>query len=330
MLSPARRIPRPLRAARNAAERLYDTATGVEELRQRLALVSEQLGVTTGRLDALEAKADHDRQAVLGAFDLDRAQGQAQHAETLALLQLLRDDEPANRQRLWRLRETDDYVRAFEEPEPLVSCCIATYTNTEMLLERALPSLLRQTYEHIEVVIVGDAASPEVGQAVERVGDPRVRYANMTLRGPYPESPDVRWLVAGGPPSNEAMRLARGRWIAGMDDDDEATPDRVEVLLRAARRRELEFCYGQIETRGPDTADRELCVFPPALQKVGLQCSLMHADLKFICAELGDALLGLPGDWSRIRRMMRIGVRMGMIDDVVLNYYPSFLWGRRA
>ena len=329
MLPSPRRIPRPVRAARNAAQRLYDTALGVEQITGRLAVVSRQLETATARLDVLEAESRNDRQAVLDVLERDQADYRERQAHTLAVLQLLSDDEPANRQRLWRLRESAEYARAFEEPEPLVSFCIATYTNTKVLLERALPSLLCQTYERIEVVVVGDAASPEVERAVKSIGDPRVRYANMTFRGPYPDDSEQRWYVAGGPPVNEAMRLARGRWIAPMDDDDESAPGRAEVLLRAARERELEFAYGQLEVRAPDTTMQNICVFPPELGKIGLQCSLMHGGLRFICPELGDALFGLPGDWSRIRRMMRIGVRMGMIDDVVVHYYPNRLWGRQ-
>jgi hypothetical protein len=318
-LRSARRIPRPVRAARNAAQRLYDTASGIEQLKANVAPFSEELVALRTRIEAMENQSRVDRQNMLDAAG-------ARHDEVLAILRTLRDDEPANRQRLWRLRETQDYARAFEEPEPLVSICMATYTNTEALLERALPSALAQTYERIEVVIVGDAASPEVARLVNSVGDPRVRYSNLTVRGPYPEGTEPLWHVAGGPPSNEAMRLAQGRWIASMDDDDESTPDRVELLLRAARERDLEFCYGQMEYRRPDGSVEPLCVFPPTFTKIGLQGSLMHTDMRFICSELSDALFRVPGDWSRIDRMMRIGVRMGMIDDVVLHYYPSYLW----
>jgi len=316
-LPPAKRIPRPVRAARNAAQRLYDTFVGVQELNASVETLVSELAVLAAKLEALSDRTRADRQTI-----------DANHAEALEILRLIHDDEPANRQRLWRIRETPEYARAFEEPEPLVSVCIATYTNTEMLLERALPSVLRQTYQRIEVVVVGDAAAPEVERAVKGVGDPRVRYANMTVRGPYPESQDRLWYVAGGPPSNEAMRLAKGRWIASMDDDDESTPDRVELLLGAARERNLEFCYGRIARHDPDGATMLLCEFPPGYAKVGLQASIMHTDMRFICAELGDALFRVVGDWSRVRRMLRIGVRMGMIDDVVLHYYPGLLWRR--
>lgn len=290
----------------------------MEQLKADLASLSDQVAELGAQIDALGEGARGDHNAVLARLEHD-------HADTRALLHVLRDDEPANRQRLWRIRETAEYALAFEEPEPLVSVCIATYTNTEMLLERALPSVLGQSYERIEVVIVGDGAAPEVEAAVKTVRDPRVRYANMTMRGPYPEAREQLWRVAGGPPSNEALRLARGRWIASMDDDDESAPDRVEVLLRGAREHGLEFCYGLIERCAPD-ATTLLGQFPPAFANVGLQASLMHTDLRYICAELSDAEFGETGDWSRIRRMMRLGVRMGMIDQVVLRYYPASLW----
>ena len=112
-------------------------------------------------------------------------------------------------------------------------------------MERALPSMLAQTYERIEIVIVGDAAAPEIERAVKSVGDPRVRFVNQTYRGPYDEAGERLWYVAGGPPSNEALRVARGRWIASMDDDDVCRPERVEMLLKAVREHELEFGYGR-------------------------------------------------------------------------------------
>ena len=313
-MSTHERFPRPIRAARNAARRLHDTLVGVQALQEdvaRLTAAVEQLA------------SDQHAQHILDVIHRD-------HARTVELLGLLRDDEPGNRQRLWRLRDTPEYALAFEETEPLVSFAMATYSNIEGLMERSIPSVLAQTYERIELVIVGDGAAPELERAVRSVRDPRVRFFNLTLRGPYPQEPERLWRVAGAPPSNEAMRLARGRWIAGMDDDDHCRPDRAELLLHAARENALEFCYGQILMHLPDAPDRLIGAFPPAQHEIGLQASLMHTGLRFICAELSDADFNVTGDWSRIRRMLRIGVRMGAIDDVVLDYYPGSVWRERA
>jgi Glycosyl transferase family 2 len=327
---PPQRIPRPLRAARNAAYRIAATLTGVEALRAELGELSARvadLGALTGELGGhverlgqeAAGRAEHDRKQLLDTLEHNRL-------EAIEILELLRDDEPETRRRLWAMRDTRAYMQAYDEAEPLVTVTVPTYTKTKHLIERALPSILAQTYERLEVIVVGDCAGPDVERAVQRIGDKRIRYVNLTHRGPYPEDPELRWMVAGGPAANEALRLATGRWIAEMNDDDACLPNRVELLLGAARERRLEFCYGQLRAQIPDGTTRLLCEFPPRVGKVSLTCSIAHAEMRFIASELGDALFGRYGDWARVRRMMRVGVRMGMIDDVVLDYYPSKLW----
>ena len=60
---------------------------------------------------------------------------------------------------LWRLREklialrgSETYAAAFEDPQPLISVPIATYNAAELLVERAIPSVLAQTYDRWEIV----------------------------------------------------------------------------------------------------------------------------------------------------------------------------------
>lgn len=102
---------------------------------------------------------------------------------------------------------------------------ITTYSNAEGLAARSLPSVLAQTHENLEVIVVGDAATPDVEAAVRSFDDPHVRLVNLTVRGPYPDDPLGLWLVAGTAPANEGLRLARGDWIAMNCDDDIFTPD---------------------------------------------------------------------------------------------------------
>src|SRR4051812_48309772 len=57
---------------------------------------------------------------------------------------------------------------------------------------------------------------------------------------------------------------------------------------------------------------------------MGLQGSVFHGSLRFLRHEPTDALFGVPSDWSLARRMLRIGVRVGYLDQVVCDYYPSY------
>lgn len=257
----------------------------------------------------------------------------AQHGEAVRLGEILRsiaDREPLQRERLRELRASERYVAPFVESDPLVSVVIPTYDNPVMLRERSICSVLAQSYQHFEVVVVGDAAPDEVRVAVESFGDARVRYANLTHRGPYPDDGVARWRVAGVPPYNEAVRLARGSWIAPLDDDDAFRPEHIEHLLEVAQRERLEFVYGKILERRPGGGSEVLGRFPPEVQQFGLQAAIYHAGLADIFElELTDWLFDLPYDWGLCQRMLRAGVRMGMVDEISVDYFPSRLWASR-
>lgn len=124
----------------------------------------------------------------------------------------------------------------------LVSVVIPTYNRTDVLCNRALPSVLRQSHQDLEVVIVADGM--EGGQLLEL--ERRIRNlqyeTQMFLRlwniprQVYPEDLSQKWSVLGLNARNWGLDKALGDWIAPLDDDDEWTPDHVEVLLAAALR----------------------------------------------------------------------------------------------
>jgi hypothetical protein len=245
------------------------------------------------------------------------------------ILERMADDETGNRRLLAAARATREYDRAYEDPDPLVSIVLPTYDNVEGLARRALPSVLAQTHANLEVVIVGDAAGPEVADTVASFGDSRIRWVNRTIRGPYPEEKELQWLISGVPPFNDALELARGTWISPFADDDALRPDAVASVLAAARERRLELCYGTLEMHHRDGRRSKLGTFPPAPHEFGLQGSIFHSGLRFLRHQPIDALFSVPSDWSLTRRMMRIGVRIGHLDHVVCDYHPSYR-GERA
>ena len=242
------------------------------------------------------------------------------------ILQVIYDNEPSQRERLWALREAPEYAAPFDVPDPLVTVYIPTYTNAAALASRSIPSVLAQTYANFELLVIGDGATPEVEEAARSFDDPRVRFENLRLRGPYPADHKRRWFVAGTAPDNEALRVARGHWLAPNGDDDAFTPDHLQVLLDDARNRRLELSYGLIRRIAPDGSKQLLGAWPPKAYDFGVQSVLFHRGLRMFQFELTDALFGVPGDWGWMRRMLRVGVRIGRVNVPVVDYFPSRLW----
>jgi len=323
---------------------ISQSATAHQVERDRLDALTAQVQQTLntlqadqGRLDALSAQVQQglsEREADQGRLDALSAQVQrglsereADQSRLREILLSIVDREHSQRERLRELRASDAYLEAFVETEPLVSVVIPTYDRAVLLRERSICSVLAQTYQHFEVIVVGDAAPDAVRVAVESFGDDRIRYINLPYRGPYPDDPVTRWLVAGVPPYNEGVRIARGRWIAPLDDDDAFRPEHLEHLLETAQRKRLELVYGRILKRFPSGESESLGRFPPAPDQFGLQASLYHAGLRDIFElQLTDSLFDLPYDWGFCQRLIRAGARIQMVDEISVDYYPSQIW----
>ena len=58
--------------------------------------------------------------------------------------------------------------------QPLVSVCIPTYNNADYI-EETMRSVLNQTYQNIELIIVDDQSEDGTVQVVKNVKDPRVK-----------------------------------------------------------------------------------------------------------------------------------------------------------
>lgn len=252
------------------------------------------------------------------------------HGHLLSAVQVAVDDEADVRRRLAAARRNPSYEEAFTADDPLVSIIIPTYRNVTGLVERSVPSALAQTHVNLEVVVVGDAAPSETGDALAALGDDRIRYENLNRRGPYPEDRDGLWFTAGTAPLNRAMELARGAWLAVLNDDDAQRPDFVASLLALARARRAEVAYGQLLYHEPDKPAWELGTFPPSHHEFGWQMALQHHCLRLYEYELSTHLFHEPGDWNRVRRMLRTGVRFEMLDAVVGDYWPNRLWADRT
>jgi glycosyltransferase involved in cell wall biosynthesis len=98
----------------------------------------------------------------------------------------------------------------------LVSIYLPTH-NRRQLLERAIDSVLNQTYRNIELIVVNDGSTDDTSLFLHEKCqlDQRLNLiTNPTSLGPSKSR-------------NIAVMAAKGIFISGLDDDDEFTPDRI-------------------------------------------------------------------------------------------------------
>ena len=280
---------------------------------EHVGRVEDRLGAIETRLEALEAGIASQHGAVDRlAFAVGRVD---------ALLRLHVADDPGNRRRLGAARAKAGHDAAWTDDEPLVSICIATHDRLPTLLERSIPSALAQTRAAIEGLVVGDAPPPHVAEAVTALGDPRVRFASTRRAGrtkirsgsgrPRRRCPATRptgspaaagcststtttsWCPTPSSGCSPGHATAGSRWpTAIFEAAPTGRPDRparrLPAPLRAVR------LAGGARPRGP-------AVLHPRAARVGARRA---------------------GDWYRMERMLRSGVRIGHLPEVTCRYSP--------
>lgn len=98
---------------------------------------------------------------------------------------------------------------------PKVSVIMPVY-NAKKYLNKAIDSILNQTYTDFEFIIIDDASSDGSQEIVKSYSDPRIRfYINEKNMG-----------VAAT--LNRGIEIARGEYIARMDSDDISLPNRLQ------------------------------------------------------------------------------------------------------
>jgi glycosyltransferase involved in cell wall biosynthesis/2-polyprenyl-3-methyl-5-hydroxy-6-metoxy-1,4-benzoquinol methylase len=110
---------------------------------------------------------------------------------------------------------------------PLFSVIIPTHNRPDYLAE-AIESVLAQTVQDFEVIVVDDGSEPPVPEH----DDPRVR---LTRR---------QQAVGPSQARNDGASAANGEYLAFLDDDDWFAPDRLQVALDGLERAPVTLCWG--------------------------------------------------------------------------------------
>lgn len=103
----------------------------------------------------------------------------------------------------------------------LVSVVIPTHNRID-LLERAVQSVLKQSWPNIEIVIIDDGSKDETAERIKALSQKNTCITY--LRNETPQGACVA--------RNIGIEAARGKYIALLDDDDEYVPKAIETLLQ--------------------------------------------------------------------------------------------------
>lgn len=208
---------------------------------------------------------------------------------------------------------------------PLVSVVVPTYMRRDFLMGRALPSVLNQTVQDFEILVVGDGTDRGTVDAVTDLmrTEDRLRFWNL----PHYEYPDdfmQRWGLVGLAAINHGIDKASGEWIAVLGDDDEFLPTHHEILLEAAARTGADHVYGISETYkdGRMTGQR-YGAWPPGPGQLTNGSNLWRRDLGYRFAlDCWDR--DQTGDADMWIRMYEAGVKFHFEPQVVHSYHRSW------
>ena len=116
--------------------------------------------------------------------------------------------------------------------KPEISVIITTYNREGGLLQRAIDSVLTQTFKNFELIIVDDHSKQPPAFTLPD-GENRV----IAIRMPWNTGYQVR-------PKNVGIMCSNGKYIAYLDDDNVFMPDHLEVLHKAITETQADVVYG--------------------------------------------------------------------------------------
>lgn len=197
----------------------------------------------------------------------------------------------------------------------MCSVITPTWQRGDLLLNRAIPSVLAQDHPAVEHVIVSDGHEPDLYPAMlERYGAEiaagRIRYDELA------EHKGARW---GHWARLRGIEVARGAYLAWLDDDNSFRPShvsRLAALLDAG----AGFAYSRVEFHA-HSGTYPVGGDPPQLGQIDTSAIANRKDLHQLATWRDE---GQPTiDWDLVERWMAAGVSWAFDAKVTADYYMA-------
>lgn len=125
---------------------------------------------------------------------------------------------------------------------PLVSIIVPIY-NVEQYIMRCLKSLLSQTYENIEIILVDDGSTDNCGELCD------------IIHKKYPDKIIVVHKQNGGlsDARNIGLKIAKGSYIAFVDSDDFISNKMIEIMVSNLQKYNVDMVCVNFQEFSDDT-----------------------------------------------------------------------------
>lgn len=204
----------------------------------------------------------------------------------------------------------------------MVSIIIATY-NSGKTLRRALDSVLNQSYQDWECIVVDGASKDNTIEIVKE-------YVNKDARFLYISEPDHGIYDA----FNKGWKMSKGEWVMYLGSDDEYTKDGIKALMENSDGADV--VYGNVFLKFDEKIKKQKAA-PTNFDGIHAFCCHQSVVMKKNVIEQlkgFDEKYKLLADWDLLRRAGQFGFQYKYVDNEIAlffvggassyNYYASF------
>jgi glycosyltransferase involved in cell wall biosynthesis len=209
-----------------------------------------------------------------------------------------------------------DSATESNRPAPLVSVITATY-NWSSVLRYAIQSVLWQTLQDFEMLIIGDGCTDDSAEVVASFQDPRLRWHNL------PENSGHQSV-----PNNTGLAMARGKYVAYLGHDDLWYPTHLASLVNELEKANADIANSVCLIIGPPGSGVRLLVggsFHTGTSKWMPPSCVMHK--RSLVSEIGYwkkyTELHISPDAEFLYRAKLNGSSFVMVKNVTAFKFPS-------
>ena len=142
----------------------------------------------------------------------------------------------------------NQYIEVIQMDKPIVSIIIPVYNPPMVCFQKCITSVLEQTYQRIEVIIIDDGSDPSYVKEIDDWSqrDSRVSVFHQPNRG-----------VSNA--RNRGIELATGKYINFVDADDQVEITWLEKAVIEAEKRMADIVYGCVSLVRAGNIDQFQC-----------------------------------------------------------------------